>query len=122
MKKYYRNATFVHCHSHRLNLVLQEVSSLCTEVDDCLAMCNKLSVFFSHPKRLSLLKQKQSEYRPDKQPVGLTSAGDTRWSSNAVSVTKVVLLLESIFAALEDLSDMNQVRVEARRHPPSDEM
>ena len=30
-----------------------------------------------------------------------------------MSVTKVVLLLESIFAALEDLSDMNQVRVEA---------
>ena len=113
LKKYYQNAIFVHCHSHRLNLVLQEVSSLCTEVGDCLAMCNKLSVFFSHPKRLSLLKQKQAEYRPDKQPVGLTNAGDTRWSSYAVSVTKVTLLLESIFAALEDLSEMMQARVEA---------
>ena len=65
LKKYYIDAVFVHCHSHRLNLVLQEVSSLCPEVADCFALCDRLFVFFGHPKRLSLLKEKQAEYRPD---------------------------------------------------------
>lgn len=73
MKKYYQNAIFVHGHSHLLNLVKEEVSSHRTEVGGCLAMCNKV---------------KQAEYRSDKQPVGLTNAGDTRWSSHAMSVTK----------------------------------
>ena len=111
-KKYYQNAIFVHCHSHRLNLVLQEVSSLCTEVGDCLAMCNKLFVFFSHPKRLSLLKQKQAGYRQisnqlDSQMQVIHVGRHTQCG------TKVSLLLETIFAALEDLSEMMHARVEA---------
>ena len=59
LKKYYRNARFVHCHSHRLNLVLQEVSSLCLKLTTVL-LCVINCLFSSVIRNVCLYLSKNS--------------------------------------------------------------
>ena len=63
LRKTFVNAVFVHCSSHRLNLVLQKISANCREADECLTICNKLYVYFSQPKHAAALKSVQNETR-----------------------------------------------------------
>ena len=63
LKKTFQNAVFVHCFSHRLNLVLQKISTNCKEASDCLSICNMLYVYLSRPKHAGLLRSVQEKTR-----------------------------------------------------------
>ena len=63
LRKIYINAVFVHCSSHRLNLVLQKISTNCREAGECIAVCNKLYTYLTQPKHAALLKSVQKETR-----------------------------------------------------------
>ena len=62
------HATYVHCYSHGLNLVLVDSTRRVSEASDFFSLMETLYVFLSRSVTHAILLKKQSELQPDHPP------------------------------------------------------
>ncbi len=87
LKKTFPHAVYVHCHSHRLNLVLSTASKVSTIVATFFDVINSLHHFMTGANRHARLLQIQKELHPNKPCLELVRSTDIRWSSKSESVS-----------------------------------
>ncbi len=107
LKRTFPNAIYVHCCSHRLNLVLSTMASASGHVSTFFETLNSLRTFTNGAQRHAIFLEIQKEMHPHRQPLELERPSDTRWSSRASSVSKVLQLLDVILEMLAQCSEKN---------------
>ena len=115
LKKIFKNAIYVHCSSHKLNLALQKIAEHSDAAKSVTDFAGTLYTYFGHPHRLEKLNEKQEERIKEKkakkvdgrkyQLVSLARASKTKWSSNCAATDRVDQLIPSILDALDELLD-----------------
>uniref|UniRef100_A0A667WAX6 TTF-type domain-containing protein n=1 Tax=Myripristis murdjan TaxID=586833 RepID=A0A667WAX6_9TELE len=96
-------ALYVHCHAHRLNLVLVDVVSNVPEAGDFFETVQLLYNFFSNSVAHNLFVKKQNELEPTAQPMELKKLSDTRWACQYTGLCAIRKTLPSIVATLQDI-------------------
>uniref|UniRef100_A0A8C2PTZ0 DUF4371 domain-containing protein n=1 Tax=Cyprinus carpio TaxID=7962 RepID=A0A8C2PTZ0_CYPCA len=105
------HAVYIHCHAHRLNLVLVDCVHNVKPVADCFATVQLLYNFFC-----LVFMEKQTELEPTKRAVELKRLSDTRWACQYYSLWAIKQSLPSILATLEEVSNQTNSHraIEAR--------
>lgn len=99
-------AIYIHCHSHLLNLSLQNSCSSIPVIRNCLGQINALYNFLeASPKRHCLFAAKQQKMSGGQKCKTLKLLCETRWASREKAVSSVMENFEVIICALEELSD-----------------
>ncbi|MGH0115437.1 UNVERIFIED_CONTAM: hypothetical protein FKN15_000072, partial [Acipenser sinensis] len=80
LKALVKHALYVHCHAHRLNLVLVDTAKSVPEASHFFALLEKLYVFISGSYVYAKWKELQIEMYPGEAPRELPRLGDTRWA------------------------------------------
>ena len=97
-------AYYVHCHGHRLNLVLISMAKYVPQVSEFFILLEALYVFASnsvvHEKFITI----QQEMFPGEQERELQHLSDTRWWCRATSCENALLRLECILKLLKETS------------------
>lgn len=100
-------ALYIHCHAHRLNLVLVDCVHNVKSVGECFATVQMLHNFFSGSVTHKVFMEKQQELEPTKQAVELKRLSDTRWSCQYFTLWAIKKTLPAILATLEDVSNQS---------------
>lgn len=99
-------AIYIHCHSHLLNLSLQNSCSSIPVVRNCLGQINALYNFLeASSKRHCLFTARQQEITGGKKCKTLKLLCETRWASREKAVSSIMENFEIIVSVLEELSD-----------------
>lgn len=108
-------ANYIHCFSHRLNLVLVDVAKAIQPIRDCLSLLQKLYLFIScsnvHIKWVKMQKDEKMKI------IELKPLSNTRWACQATMLDAVCSRFVIVHRLLRDISvnDTNSDRVvEAR--------
>lgn len=109
-------AYYVHCHAHRLNLVLVDVTSRIPDASKFFSLLEKLYVFFSHTYAHSKWVEVQRELYPTEKPREIKRLSETRWSCRADACTVINDRLPALSRVLEEMAQGNDAdrAVEAR--------
>lgn len=114
LKGTFPKAIYVHCNSHRLNLVLCTAAKASGHVSTFFDTVNQIHSFFTRAHRHSCLMEVQKEMHPNRQVMELERSCDTRWSSKSGSVYKILQLLDVLLEALAGFSETSgQSKIEA---------
>ena len=82
VREHFKNAHYVHCYAHQLNLIMQQATSNLSKVKVFFSELSGISSFFSRsPKRTSILDQVVARRLP--------RASATRWNFNSRIVNTV---------------------------------
>lgn len=100
------NAVYIHCHSHLLNLSLQNCCNTIKPIRNCLGQVNAIYNFLqASPKRHAVVAEKQKTILGDeKKHKTLKLLCETRWASRSNAINAVVANYEVILDALEEIS------------------
>lgn len=114
LKQTFKQAVYVHCNSHRLNLVLCTAAKVWGHVSTFFGTVNQLHTFMSGSHRHARFIEVQKELHPDRPCIELERSTNDRWSSKPGSVSKALLLLDVILEVLADFSEAcGQTKLEA---------
>ena len=105
LKSMFPKAIYVHCNSHRLNLVLCAAAKASEHVSTFFETVNQIHNFFTGANRHARLIEIQKELNPKRKVMELDRSCDTRWSSKSESVHKVLHLLDVILEGLAEFSE-----------------
>lgn len=116
LKETFPRAVYIHCNSHRLNLVLATVSKSSVHVSTFFETLNSLHSFMTGSSRHARFLEMQKELNPTRQSLELERSTDVRWSSKSGSVKKVLTLLDAVLEVLSEYGDSanSQTRLEAQ--------
>ena len=82
VREHFKNAHYVHCYAHQLNLIMQQATSRIKKVNIFFSDLSGIATFFSRsPKRTSILDQTVARRLP--------RASSTRWNFNSRVVNTV---------------------------------
>ncbi|KAI6659566.1 Zinc finger MYM-type protein 1-like [Oopsacas minuta] len=84
----YRNATYVHCASHRLNLVLAATAERHPLMKSFFDILDLTYSFMNETKRHAVFIDIQDERYPNVQALELARSCSTRWSSRSLEVER----------------------------------
>ena len=101
------HAVYIHCHAHRLNLVLVDCVHNIKPVAECFATVQLLYNFFSGSVTHKAFMEKQRDLEPSKRAVELKRLSDTRWSCQYYSLWAIKRTLPAILATLEEISNQS---------------
>ncbi len=87
--------------------VLSTVASASGHISTFFETLNSLRTFTNGAQRHAIFLEIQKEMHPHRQPLELERSLDTRWSSRASSVSKVLQLLDVILEMLAQCSEKN---------------
>ncbi len=87
--------------------VLSTVASASGHISKFFETLNSLRTFTNGAQRHAIFLEIQKEMHPHRQPLELERSSDTRWSSRASSVSKVLQLLDVILEMLAQCSEKN---------------
>lgn len=104
LKALAKHALYVHCHAHRLNLVLVDTAKSVRKASDFFALLEKLYVFISGSYVHAKWKQIQIQMYPGEAPHELPRLYDTRWACRYFSCRNVRDHLPAILHLLQDIS------------------
>lgn len=114
LKKTFPHAVYVHCSSHRLNLVLSTAAKVSPGVSTFFDVINSLHTFMTGAHRHAKFLEIQKQMRPGKKTLELEQSCDVRWSSWSNAVSKVLTLLGPILETLATFSESSgQTKIEA---------
>lgn len=106
LKQTFPRAIYVHCNSHRLNLVLCTAAKVSGNVSTFFDTLNQLHNFMT-ARRHARFMQLQKEMHPDRKERELERGTDVRWGSRSGSVRKTLELLDVILESLAEFSEEN---------------
>ncbi len=95
----------MHCHAHRLNLVLVDTVKSVQEAADFFALLERLYVFLSRSYVHQKYAQVQKKMYPGKPQRELHRLSDTRWACRYFSCRNTRDRLPAILKTLQDISD-----------------
>jgi hypothetical protein len=114
IKSHSKNAFFIPCAAHALNLVGNSVSESCLEASHFFDFIQNLFVFFSSSKRWDLLKKANSETN-----ITLKRISDTRWSTRADGILAVRMnffaIIEALFTLCNDSNEKPLTELETKK-------
>ena len=94
VREHYKNAHYLHCYAHQLNLIMQQATSQVPAVRVFFSDLNGISSFFSRsPKRTTILDQVVARRLP--------RASATRWNFNSRVVNTVYENLDDLIMCFE---------------------
>ncbi|XP_062243198.1 zinc finger MYM-type protein 1-like [Platichthys flesus] len=97
VREHYKNAHYLHCYAHQLNLIMQQATSQVPAVRVFFSDLNGISSFFSRsPKRTTILDQVVARRLP--------RASATRWNFNSRVVNTVYENLNDLIECFEAIS------------------
>ncbi|XP_034033315.1 zinc finger MYM-type protein 1-like [Thalassophryne amazonica] len=115
LKETFPHAVYVHCNSHRLNLVLSAVTKASGHVSTFFETVNILHAFMTGSSRHTHFIEMQKEMHPGRPCLELERSVDTRWSSKAGSVDKILTLFDVILEVLAECAESSgQTKVDAQ--------
>lgn len=115
LKQTFPQAVYVHCNSHRLNLVLCATSKVSGHVSAFFDTVNNIHSFMTGSSRHARFVEVQKELHPDRPFLELQRSVDTRWSSKSGAVSKILTLLDVILEVLAEYSESSgQTQAEAQ--------
>uniref|UniRef100_A0A8C1TUJ4 HAT C-terminal dimerisation domain-containing protein n=1 Tax=Cyprinus carpio TaxID=7962 RepID=A0A8C1TUJ4_CYPCA len=118
LKRTFPQALYVHCNSHRLNLVLCATSKVSGHVSTFFITLNNIHSFMTGSSRHAKFVAAQKELHPGRfihSCLELERSTDTRWSSKSRAVSKVLTLLNVILEVLAEYAESSgQSKVEAQ--------
>uniref|UniRef100_A0A3B3R0H2 DUF4371 domain-containing protein n=1 Tax=Paramormyrops kingsleyae TaxID=1676925 RepID=A0A3B3R0H2_9TELE len=115
LKLTFPQALYVHCNSHRLNLVLCAASKVSGHVSTFFDTLNNIHSFMTGSSRHAKFVAAQKELHPGRRCLELERSADTRWSSKSGAVSKVLTLLDVILEVLAEYAESSgQSKVEAQ--------
>ena len=98
IRKSIPRALYIHCHSHRLNLALEDALGSITEAINCLGTVQSLCSFIEgSPKRYAIFTNVQ----PTNTPITIKPVDRIRWASRKRAVTSLIHTYEFVFKVLE---------------------
>lgn len=95
-------AVYIWCHAHRLNLVVNSVSTCSTDVRNTLGLLEELYTFMSGHKRNDVFIREQCD--EGGRRMQLKRVSTTRWNSSQAAVETVLLKYNAVQQALSHLS------------------
>ncbi len=105
LKQTFHHAVYVHCCSHRLNLVLSSVAKVSRHVNTFFETLNSVHGFMTGSSCHARFMDIQKELNPARQCLELERSVDTRWGSKSGSVTKILTLLDAILETFAEYSE-----------------
>lgn len=105
LKSTFQKAIYVHCHSHRLNLVLASVARTSADASTFFDTVNSLHTFMCGSQRHARFLDAQKTMYPDRRALELERGCDTRWSSRSSAVSKVLILYDVIIEVLSEYAE-----------------
>ena len=96
-------AVYVHCHAHRLNLVLVDTAKSIREAADFFSLLQRLYVFLSGSYVHNKWKKVQKEMYPGQDQFELHRLSDTRWACRYFACRAVCKRLPAIFRVLDEI-------------------
>lgn len=116
LKEIFSKAIYVHCNSHRLNLVLCTAAKASGHVSTFFDIVNQIHSFFTGAQRHARFMELQKEMHPDRQCMELERSCDTRWSSKSGSVHKILQLLDVLLEAQAEYAETSgQTKMDAEQ-------
>lgn len=103
-------ALYIHCHAHRLNLVLVDVVRNVEGAADFFETVQMLYNFFANSVAHDIFLKKQREMEPTSQPVELKPLSETRWSCQYASLVAIRKSLPALQATLSDIMSQSNAR------------
>ncbi|KAI6652413.1 Zinc finger MYM-type protein 1-like [Oopsacas minuta] len=103
----YRNATYVHCASHRLNLVLAATAERHPLMKSFFDILDLTYSFMNGTKRHAVFIDVQDERYPNVQALELTRSCSTRWSSRSLEVERFLRRFDCILDTLSIFGNDN---------------
>jgi len=102
VKEHNPYAIYVWCYAHRLNLIIVDAVSCCTEARDLFGNLEALYDFIgSSKKRVNMYSSHQKERYPNKQLRRLKRVETARWSSHSSALETVFATLPTFNAILD---------------------
>ena len=110
------SAYYVHCHGHRLNLVLVSLCKAVPEADDLFCVLEKLYILMSNSVVHSRFVDIQRDTFPGERIRELQHLSDTRWWCRATSCVNALILFPVIMRVLRETAecDIGARAVDAR--------
>jgi hypothetical protein len=102
IKKKYPMATYLHCASHCLNLVISD-SSKSPTIRSCWSSIQAITSFLQYGKRLSCLEEMILSKYPESQRTRLPTFSDTRWIDRHDGVLLFKQFISPIKSTLEEI-------------------
>lgn len=99
-------ALYVHCVAHCLNLAITDSCNI-KDIRNCMGTLEKVCVFFNYPKRQLVLQKCIEELCPESRKEKLKKMCPTRWVQRHDSVIVFLELFNSIYKALNTVTDWN---------------
>ena len=103
----YRNATYVHCASHRLNLVLAAAAKRHTLIKSFFDTLDLTYSFMNGTKRHAAFLDIQHEHYPNVQALELARSCNTRWFSRSLELERFLRRFDCILDTLSIFEDHN---------------
>lgn len=69
LKRTFQSAIYVHCHSHRLNLILASVARTSADASTFFETVNSVHTFMCGTQRHARFLEAQKEMHPDRRPL-----------------------------------------------------
>lgn len=114
LKKTFPHALYVHCNSHKLNLVLCTAAKVSPGISTFFGIINSLHNFMNGAQRHAKFLEIQKQMRPEQKTLELERSCEVRWSSWSNAVSKVLTLLGPILETLATFSESSgQTKIEA---------
>ena len=110
LKKTFKSAVYVHCNSHRLNLVLCTAAKVSGNISSFFDTVNALYSFMTGVRRHARFIELQKEMHPTRRVKELERATDTRWSSRSGAISKTLELLDVLLEHLAECLDESDRR------------
>ena len=89
-------AYYLHCYTHRLNLVLIDTTKVVRQADDFFSLLEQLYIFISNSIVHENFVKLQKEMHPGEKIRELQSLSETRWWARATSCKNVLIRFECI--------------------------
>lgn len=105
IKQEAKYANYIHCHAHRLNLVLVDTVKNVKAAGEFFSMLERLYVYLSGSHVHKKFVDVQKEMFPDTPPRELQRLSDTRWACRYYSCRNMRDRLQAILQVLEDISE-----------------
>ena len=99
------NITYVHCHSHRLHLVMNKFIALTPQAKQLLDLYRSLYAVFSPSRNRAVFEQNQLLLHPKEQLKSFSALGETRWGCTFEGVDLLTSRMSAILTALSDISN-----------------
>ena len=103
----YRNATYVHCASHRLNLVLAAAAERHPLIKSFFDILDLTYSFMNGTKRHAAFLDVQHMHYPNMQALELARSCNTRWSSRSLEVDRFLRRFDCILDTLSIFENDN---------------